>query len=106
MIFNASESMINIGVKALRIISFSFLPASIGIVISTFFQATNHGMGSLVMSFLRQLVGIIPVAYFLAMFGLDYVWFAFPISELLSILAAFIMFVYIYKNQIKNLKPI
>ena len=40
------------------------------------------------------------------MFGLDYVWFAFPISELLSILAAFIMFVYIYKNQIKNLKPI
>ena len=106
MIFNASESMINIGVKALRIISFSFLPASIGIVISTFFQATNHGMESLVMSFLRQLVGIIPVAYFLAMFGLDYVWFAFPISELLSILAAFIMFVYIYKNQIKNLKPI
>lgn len=106
MIFNASESMINIGVKALRIISFSFLPASIGIVISTFFQATNHGMGSLIMSFLRQLVGIIPVAYFLAMFGLDYVWFAFPISELLSILAAFIMFIYIYKNQIKNLKPI
>lgn len=106
MIFNASESMINIGVKALRIISFSFLPASIGIVISTFFQATNHGMESLVMSFLRQLVGIIPVAYFLAMFGLDYVWFAFPISELLSILAAFIMFIYIYKNQIKNLKPI
>ena len=106
MIFNASESMINIGVKALRIISFSFLPASIGIVISTFFQASNHGMESLVMYFLRQLVGIIPVAYFLAMFGLDYVWFAFPISELLSILAAFIMFVYIYKNQIKNLKPI
>ena len=104
MIFNASDDMINIGVKALRIISFSFLPASIGIVISTFFQATNHGVSSLIMSFLRQLVGIIPIAYFLSRFGLDYVWFAFPLSELLSIFAAFIMFIYIYKKQIQNLK--
>lgn len=106
MIFNSSDEIINIGKNALKIISLSFLPASVGIVISTFFQATNHGVDSLIMSFLRQLIGIIPVAYFLSGFGLDYVWLAFPISEIISIFAAILMFVNIYKKQIRNLSPI
>lgn len=106
MIFNSSDEIINIEKNALKIISLSFLPASVGIVISTFFQATNHGVDSLIMSFLRQLIGIIPVAYFLSGFGLDYVWLAFPISEIISIFAAILMFVNIYKKQIRNLSPI
>ena len=101
--FNASEEMINIGVVALRIISTGFVFAAIEIVLSTFFQATNHGMSSLLTSVFRQLLGIIPIAYFMARLGLNYVWMSFPISEIMSFILSIIIFFYIYKKQIKNL---
>ena len=101
--FNASEEMINIGVVALRIISTGFVFAAIEIVLSTLFQATNHGMSSLLTSVFRQLLGIIPIAYFMARLGLNYVWMSFPISEIMSFILSIIIFFYIYKKQIKNL---
>ena len=64
MIFNASENMLGIGVPALRIISLSFLPAALGILFSTLFQAVGHGVSSLIVSVLGQLVVLLPAAFF------------------------------------------
>lgn len=47
--FDASSEMLSIGVPALRIISLCFLPAAFGIISSTMFQATGHGMLSLLL---------------------------------------------------------
>ena len=84
-IFNATEDLLAIGIHALRIISLCFIPAAFGIVISSTCQALGHGIMSLIMSVVRQLVVILPAAFLLARFmGLDYVWWAFPIAEIFS----------------------
>ena len=63
VLFQASAQMLEIGVTALRIISFSFLLAGFGIVCSTTFQALGHGMLGLITSLVRQLVGKIGRAH-------------------------------------------
>ena len=103
LIFNASENMLGIGVPALRIISLSFLPAALGILFSTLFQAVGHGVSSLIVSVLRQLVVLLPAAFLLSQIGLPPIWYAFPIAEVASLLASIFMFARMYRKTIKNL---
>lgn len=103
--FSASEGMYEIGIPALRIISICFLPASFGILASSFFQATGHGMMSLWGSLIRQLVGILPLAWVLARIGgLELVWFAFPLAEILGLGYCIIAMRYVYKKDITRLE--
>ena len=105
-IFEASDYMLKIGEPALRIISTSFLLAGYAIVCSSMFQALGHGMLSLYVSVLRQLVVLLPVAFLLSLTdNLDYVWIAFPIAEIVSFLFSSIFLRHIYKKEIKPLKP-
>ena len=104
MIFNASEEMMSIGVPALRIISLCFLPAALGIVFSTLFQAVGNGVYSLIVSVLRQLVLILPAAYLLSKLGLGYVWYAFPFAELISFLVSILLFCRLNKKLIKPMQ--
>lgn len=85
-IFNASEEMLTIGVPALRIICTCFVFAGFGIVAGSVFQALGHGMLSMTVSIVRQLVVLLPVAWLLSLTGrLELVWLAFPFSELFSV---------------------
>lgn len=105
-IFEASDYMLKIGEPALRIISTSFLLAGYAIVCSSMFQALGHGMLSLYVSVLRQLVVLLPVAFLLSLTdNLDYVWIAFPIAEIVSFVFSSIFLRHIYKKEIKPLKP-
>lgn len=101
LIFNAKPDMLEIGIPALRIISLNFVPAAVGIMFGTFFQATGKGIYSLTVSFLRQIVLILPVAKFLSGFGVTNVWFAFPIAESVSLVFCIFMYIKVYKKQIK-----
>ncbi len=105
-IFSASDYMLEIGVPALQIISTCFIPAAVGIMFSTVFQAVGQGGKSLFLSALRQLVVILPVAYGLSKLGLGYVWYAFPIAEVVSLVAGIFLYTRLYRRHIKNLQPI
>lgn len=103
-IFDPSEEMITVGVKALRTISLCFLPAAIGIMTGTLFQATNHGFLSLLVSLLRQLILILPLAFLLSKIGgLDLVWYSFPLAEGFALITSLFMTKWIYTHQIKPL---
>ena len=105
MIFNASELMLEIGVPALRIISLSFIAAGYGIACSSMFQALGHGMMSLWMSVVRQLVVLLPAAFVLSKVGgLKSVWIAFPVAEISSVILATIFLSKIYKEKILPMK--
>lgn len=103
-IFNASDAMLQIGIPALRIISLSFTGAAVGILLSTLFQAVGKGNYSLLMSALRQLIVILPLAYLLSKIGLQPVWIAFPVAELVSLAAGVVLFYGLYKKHLVHLK--
>lgn len=103
-IFSASAEMIEIGVPALRTISLSFLFAGFCIVAISVFQATSKGMYSLWISIARQLVVLIPVAFFLSFTGnLNLIWLAFPIAELVSVAMAMFYLKRVYRKIINKL---
>ena len=105
MLFNASDDMIAIGKVALRTISLSFMFAGFCIIVGSVFQALGNGMYSLIISFARQIVIILPAAYILSKtVGLDGVWFSIPLAEIGSVLLTVLFFRQIYKDKIKTLK--
>ena len=97
--FNASEEMIAIGCIALRIIGLNFPLAGIAITCSSVFQATGHGMYSLINSLIRQLIVLLPVAFVLSLFGnVNLVWWSFPISEAFSFVVSIILINKLFKK--------
>ncbi len=102
--FDASETMLAIGVPALRIISLSFVLAGVGIVSGSVFQALGNGVYSLIVSVARQLLVLLPVAFLLSLTGnLNAVWWAFPIAELVSFGVSVFFLIRIYRGVIRHI---
>lgn len=99
-LFEASDNMLALGVPALRIISLSFIFAGFCIACGSAFQALGKAVYSMIVSVARQLVVLLPVAYMLSKLGnVDYVWWAFPIAELMS-LAMTVLFLIILNKKV------
>ena len=103
-LFEASEDMLSIGVPALKIISTSFILASVNIALGASFQALGKSHYSMIVSFARQIVVLLPAAYLLAQTGvLDRVWLSFPIAEIMSFAVTAICFISIFKKIINKI---
>lgn len=103
-LFDASETMLAIGIPALRIISISFLLAGFCIICGSMFQALGNGVYSMLVSIARQLVVLLPVAYVLSLTKkVDMVWWAFPIAELMSLTMTVIFMIRINKKVIRHI---
>ena len=98
-----TAEMNRIGVPALQIISLSFLGAAVGIILSTVFQAIGNGLLSLLISMCRQLVVLLPAAYFLAPYGVNAVWWSFPIAEGVALVLVLIAFRWANNRYLKPL---
>ena len=103
-LFNASEEMLKIGVPALRTISLSFIFAGYCMIVGSVFQALGNGVYSLIISVVRQLLVLLPAAYIFAkLFGLNAVWFSFPLAELFSVALSTFYLKRMYDHVIKPL---
>ena len=92
------------GSYCLRIISISFIFAAINIVFSSTFQALGNGFYSMIVSFVRQLIVLLPVAYLLSFTkNLNLVWVSYIIAELVALLLSSTLFVKIYKHKVRHL---
>ena len=101
-LFDAQGELMTIGCRALKTISFNFPFAAIGILIGTIFQSTGHGFYSMITSILRQLVLILPLAkLFSALWGLEGVWWSYPISEVLSLVFVLIVFKRLWNKELQ-----
>lgn len=104
LLFDASPEMLKIGKTALRIICTHFMLAGCSIILMSTFQAFGEGIASLMVSALRQLIVILPAAFILAhVFGLNAIWWAFPIAEICSLTFSAILFKRLYHKKIKLL---
>ena len=85
LLFEASDTMLSIGIPALRIISIHFALAGFCIVMSTAFQSLGYAWCSMINSICRQVVVILPAAWLLSLSGrLELIWWSFPIAEFVS----------------------
>ena len=101
-IFNASEQMLSIGIPALRLISLSFLLAGFNIIRISTMQALGHGVVSLTISVLRQLVVLLPSAFiFSRIWGLNATWISFPLAECVALAITIVLFRKVYHNEIQ-----
>ncbi len=106
-IFSATEEMYEVGVPAMRIVSLAFIPAAVGITMSTFYQALGYGLYSLTSSMVRQIVALLPFAYFGSkIWGMNAVWFAYPFAEIFSSVVIAIIMIKVYNSDVKHLKPL
>ena len=83
-IFSPTEEMLTIGVPALRIVSLSFPLFPFTLLTPMLLQVTGHGNKSIAITLLRQVVLLVPLAYAFSRFGLSYLWFTFPVSEVVA----------------------
>ena len=103
-LFNPSDTFLEIGRSALRIVSTLFPMAAVGIVLGASFQALGNGIYATITSLMRQLVVLLPVAYLLSLTGdVHAVWWAFPIAEVVSMVTTLLLYWRIYNRQLKPL---
>ena len=107
-IFDASDTMLTVGIPALRIISLSFCMAGACIALGGSFQALGKSTYSMVISFIRQLVFLIPIAYVLARYGQavgndHLVWWCYPMAEVASLLVTLVFFRRLYRTLISRI---
>ena len=89
-LFGMSAETAQLCILAIRIISAGFLFAGGNIALQGVFQALGCGISSLVISLLRLLVIVLPIAWLLSLLSnaLDVMWIAFPIAELIACIVA------------------
>lgn len=107
-IFDATDTMLTVGIPALRIISLSFCMAGACISLSSSFQALGKSIYSMILSILRQLGVLVPAAYLLARYGASIgsdglVWWCYPISELAALILTLLFFRHVYRTMIAKI---
>ena len=107
-IFDATDTMLAVGIPALRIISLSFCMAGACIALGSSFQALGKSVYSMIVSIIRQLVFLVPIAYVLARYGQsigndDLVWWSYPIAEIASMSVTLLFFRHIYRTLISKI---
>ena len=103
-LFSASDEMMVIGTTALRIIALHFPIAGAAIAMGSVFQAFGRSFYSLIVSLARQIFALIPAAYLLSLTGdVKNVWWAFIISEVVSLTVTLIFFTKLNREVIRPL---
>lgn len=107
-LFNAGASR-EYFIGAMRIISISFIFAGINVAYQGIYQALDGGMESLVISLLRQLIIILPLAGIFSFLvrggyiGVSLIWWAFPITEVTACIVGYLFLKRINKNKVESL---
>lgn len=105
LMFNASDTMLEMGVPALHIISLSFIFAGYCVIISSSFQALGNSIYSLIISLCRQLLILLPIAWLFAQTGkLALVWWSFPIAEFSCVFICTLLFIRVYRKSLAQIQ--
>ncbi|MDO5303897.1 MAG: MATE family efflux transporter [Clostridia bacterium] len=98
-LFTSNADTVSIGIKALHIISIGFVFSAVSITCCGVLEALGMGIQSFLVSLMRCVVVIIPVAYFLSrMLEAEGVFLAFPVAEIITAASAYAIYRKSYKG--------
>ena len=98
--FNAGEQALALGVPALGLTALSFPVAAVSIILSAAFQSLGHSRDSLVISLLRYIVLLLPIALLLVHLWPEQAFLCFLLTELGACLVALPMYRSVYQSKI------
>lgn len=104
--FGLSDETAWLCVLAIRVISVGFLFAGGNIALQGVFQALGCGISSLLISLLRLLIVVLPLAKMFSMMNnaKDIIWYAFPAAEFIAFIVAVILLKRANKHTIDKIK--
>ena len=96
-LFTSNPETIELGKEALRLISIGFIASAVSVTVSGALEGLGKGKESLVISLLRYIVLILPLAFgFSKIWMAAGVWHAFWVTELIAAVISYL----IYKKEI------
>ena len=107
-LFNAGQSRESF-ICAMRIVSISFIFAGINVAYQGIYQALDGGIESLIISLLRQLIIILPLAGAFSVpvrngqAEISLIWWAFPITESISCAVGYVFLKKMKKSKVDHL---
>lgn len=104
-VFGLSKATADLTVLAIRIVSLSFILIGISTAIQGVFQALGCGISTMIISLLRLLIVPMPLAYLFTKLpnATENIWWIFPISEVVAIVAGILLIVRANKRIIKKM---
>lgn len=101
-LFTIDKQLIDLGIKAIRVVMFCFPVIGFQMVITNFFQCIGKVKISIFLSLSRQLLILLPLLAFLPMiWDIDGVWYSMPISDFAAAVIAGVVMMW-YMNKLKR----
>jgi Na+-driven multidrug efflux pump len=88
--FALSQTTTSLCISAIRIITLGYLFAGANIAFQGIFQAFGNGVHSLIVSLVRLIIVVFPIAYFFTTLqnAQSLIWWTFPIAEACALIIA------------------
>ena len=101
-VFALSAETQGLCIRAIRIVTLGYLFVGANVAFQGIFQAFGNGVRSLIISLIRLMVVVLPLAYYLTTFpnAQDVIWWAFPIAEGIALLVALVFMKGVAKEKI------
>ena len=98
-IFTHDEQLLDMGAKALRVMTLVFPIVGFQMISTNFFQCLGMVNKSIILSLSRQLLFLLPLLYMLPLwYGSNGVWYSFPISDTIATLLTVLLIGRLFKK--------
>ena len=83
-VFTSDPQVIAIGTVGFHFVGISFIPMVTSLIFPVFFQAVGAAVKSSLLTVVRTMILFVPLGYLFSRLGLNYFWFTFPVTEVLT----------------------
>ncbi len=105
LLFGAKGELFSLGIKVLKITSWSFPLVGICIIGGVSFQGFGIGYLAFIESIIRQILVLLPVMWlFSEWYGFEGLWYSFPLSEIASFLVILVFYIFLFPRVLKKVE--
>ena len=104
-IFDVSTEVKELSIQAVRIVALGYIFVGANVIFQGIFQALGEGIKSLVISAIRLIIVVLPLAYFFTTLpnAQNIVWAAFPIAEACGLVVSILFMSRVSKNKLSRI---
>ena len=104
-IFDVSTEVKELSIQAVRIVPLGYIFVGANVIFQGIFQALGEGIKSLVISAIRLIIMVLPLAYFFTTLpnAQNIVWAAFPIAEACGLVVSILFMSRVSKNKLSRI---